>query len=410
MNDSSRNIAYIFSCFPALSEHSFYLEIEGLRQLGWNVHIFTLREGKDVGIGTEAWNKPEGFLHHESFLSWGMWLRVLRQCARHPLILLKLYILFLKKLYSTPVRFTKTLATTAKALAYIPIIKELDIRIIHGPWGEYPSVAAYVIHRMCPRIVFTMSLVAYDYDGRFPLIPDMVEASNLVFTISKERKIQIQKEWPRTNKPVTCVYHGVQLVMNHNEQKVFRQGIITVGQLLPYKGFHVLVDAMHLLQERGIDFRAKFIGGDSSRNPSYGVNLRRHVRRLGLTNLVEFTGPLPHDQVMQALSEAELFVLPSLYNDVLPNVVKEALSLKVPVIVTPTVGIGELVQHKQSGLIVPKDDPVALADAITWALQNPEDMRQMAFNGNSILTDRFDIAKTSVQRSNHFEQLLAART
>lgn len=37
LNNSSRNIAYIFSSYPNLTEHSHYLEIKGLRQLGWSV-------------------------------------------------------------------------------------------------------------------------------------------------------------------------------------------------------------------------------------------------------------------------------------------------------------------------------------------------------------------------------------
>ena len=403
LNDSSRNIAYVLSCFPVLPEYFHYLEVEGLRQLGWNVRIFTLIECD--ATGTEGWNLAEKFLHQESFLSWRLWQRVLRQCVRHPATLLRLFVLFLRRLYSKPIELAKTLAATVKALSYVPIIQELGIRIIHGAWGNYCSVAAFVIHKMCPETVFTMALVAHDYDSRFALIPDMVEASKLVFVISEERKQQVIKEWPRTQQPVACVYRGVHLVTNRNEPAV-RQGIITVGRLVPHKGLHVLIEALSILRARGIDFRAKFVGGDSPEDPSYSVNLRRQVTRLGLADQVEFTGPLPHDQVLQAVAAAELFVLPSLYCDVLPNTVKEALSLKVPVIVTPTVGIGELVQHKQSGLVVPKDDPVALADAIAWALQNPEEMRQMAIRGHSILADSFDIIKTSAQRSSYFEQLL----
>lgn len=332
-------------------------------------------------------------------------MRALGQSVRHPLTLLGLLALFFRRLYSKPIHLAKTLAAAVKALSHVPIVQELQIRIIHGPWGEYPSVAAFVMHRMCPETVFTMALLAYDYDSHFPLIPDMVEASNMVFVVSEERRRQVIEEWPRAQRPVQCVYHGVELIANDIESG-FRQGIITAGTLLPYKGLHVLIEALYMLQMHGKSVRAKFVGGDSPENPSYGVKVRRQVTRLGLTDQAEFTGPLPHDQVLQAIAASEIFVLPSLYNDVLPNVVKEALSLKVPVIVTPTVGIGELVQHKQSGLIVPKDDPTALADAIAWALRNPEEMREMALRGHSILAGKFDIVSTSAQRSDYNAQLL----
>jgi glycosyltransferase involved in cell wall biosynthesis len=403
LSDSSRNIAYVLSSFPVLNEYFYYLEVEGLRQLGWNVHIFTLLE-RDA-TGTEEWNLPEGYLHRQSFLSWRLWQRVLGQCVRHPLVLFGFLVLFSRRLYSKPTQLAKTLAATVKALSYVPIIQELDIRIIHGAWGQYPGVIAFVMHKMCPKAVFTIALGAYDYESHFALIPDMVEASKLVFVISEERKRQVIEEWPRTQRPVVCVYRGVQLVTDHNEHGV-RRGIITVGQLASYKGLHVLIEALSTLRARGIDFQARFVGGSSSSDPSYSGKLERQVVRLGLADQIEFTGPLPHDQVLRAIDTAELFVLPSLFSDQLPNAVKEALSLRVPVIVTPTVGIDELVQNKKSGLIVPKDDPVALADAIAWALQNPEQMQQMALRGHSTLADKFDINKTSAQRSGCYEQIL----
>ena len=165
-----------------------------------------------------------------------------------------------------------------------------------------------------------------------------------------------------------------------------------------------------MLRARGVVLRAKFVGGDTLFHPLQGIKVRKQARRWGLTDQIEFMGPLPHDQVLQAVATAELSIFPSLYSDVPPNVVKEALSLKVPVIVTPTLGMGELVQHGHSGLIVPKNDPAALADAIAWALQNPKEMQRMALGGYSILANKFDIAETSVQRSDYYEQLLARPT
>lgn len=364
-----------------------------------------MREDKGGELGTQEWDIQEEFLHQDSFLSWRMWLKVLGQCVLHPFTSLRLLSLFLKRLYSNPVQFAKTLGVAAKALSFLPDIEELDISIIHAPWGEYPSVAAFVMHRMCPKIGFTMSLIAYDYDSRFALVPDMVESSMRIFVNSEERKRQVIEEWPRTNQPVSCVYHGVNLV-THNIDNSIRYGIITVATLAPYKGLHILIESLNILKSRGIDVQTKIIGRDSPEDPLYSVNLRRQARKLGLVDQIEFTGPLHHEQVLQAMASAELFVLPSLYNDVLPNAIKEALSLKLPVIVTPTVGIGELIQNKQSGLIIPKNDPVALADAIDWALQKPEAMDQMAILGHSIVVDKFDIKKTSAQRSNFYEQLL----
>jgi glycosyltransferase involved in cell wall biosynthesis len=91
------------------------------------------------------------------------------------------------------------------------------------------------------------------------------------------------------------------------------------------------------------------------------------ARELG--PLVHFRGSLASDQVNHAFLRASLFALPCRIaangdRDGMPTVLGEAMVRGLPVITTDLVGIPELVQHLETGWLVPPDDPTALATAI----------------------------------------------
>jgi glycosyltransferase involved in cell wall biosynthesis len=143
--------------------------------------------------------------------------------------------------------------------------------------------------------------------------------------------------------------------------------IITVAALEERKGLDILFRAVATLA--GFDFRVEVLGDGSRR-----LELEALVADLRLQDKVSFRGRLSHPEVSHALAQSHIFVLPSRREGV-PNALIEAMASALGCIASTADGIPELIANGQNGLLVPKEDPVALAKAITIFAQD-ETFRQ----------------------------------
>lgn len=140
--------------------------------------------------------------------------------------------------------------------------------------------------------------------------------------------------------------------------------LLYVGNLLPVKGPDVLVEAAGHLAGRGIDFDLHVIGKGPLR-----ANLEHLAADRGLSNRVVFHGPIPHDQLPDWFRAADMLVLPSRSEGV-PNVLLEAAACGTPFVASRVGGVPEI-EHLGASRLVPREDPVALADAVQETLLHP---------------------------------------
>jgi glycosyltransferase involved in cell wall biosynthesis len=89
------------------------------------------------------------------------------------------------------------------------------------------------------------------------------------------------------------------------------------------------------------------------------------------------------------LSEIDVAVLPS-YREGAPRSLLEAAACALPIVTTDVPGCREVVQHGVNGLLVPARDAAALADAIRYLYENPEDRRRMGEAGRVRALADFD--------------------
>jgi glycosyltransferase involved in cell wall biosynthesis len=85
---------------------------------------------------------------------------------------------------------------------------------------------------------------------------------------------------------------------------------------------------------------------------------------------VRFLGPLAKEGVAELMRRADLFVLPSLHEN-LPVVLAEAMASGLPAVATRVGGVAELLDHADAGTLVAPGDPAALAEAIRARLDAP---------------------------------------
>ena len=126
------------------------------------------------------------------------------------------------------------------------------------------------------------------------------------------------------------------------------------GRLTAQKSLGVALEA--LAANDGVSLLVAGEGGERAA-------LERRVAELGLGDRVRFLGPLPRRAVLELFRAADASVLSSSWEN-FPHSVVEALAAGTPVLATAIGGVAEVVRDGENGLLVPADDPPALAGAI----------------------------------------------
>ena len=167
--------------------------------------------------------------------------------------------------------------------------------------------------------------------------------------------------------------------------------MLAVGRLVAMKGFYFLLQACRLLKDRGVAFNCIIIGDGEEKS-----TLLRKSIEFGVEDVVTFQGAVVQERVMQFLQEASVFVLPSIITDDgrrdgIPVALMEAMAMELPVISTNIVGIPELIEDGNEGLLVEQRNPSELAAALEFLLENEHVRKRMGRNGRQKIIDRFNI-------------------
>jgi len=170
--------------------------------------------------------------------------------------------------------------------------------------------------------------------------------------------------------------------------------IVFVGRLEWEKGIHVLIDAASLVD-----------AASSVRFTIAGTGTRvEHLREQASDNpAIEFVGPVADAEVRGLYSRAAAVVVPSLYEP-FGLVALEAAAVGAPLIVSDTGGLAEIVTTGRTGLVVPANDPVALAGAIDSVIADPAAARRRAVALSSELPDRFAWSRIAERTIDAYER------
>lgn len=150
----------------------------------------------------------------------------------------------------------------------------------------------------------------------------------------------------------------------------------TMGRMVEKKGFGILCDALATLKSQGVSFNA-VIAGDGAGRP----RLKRQIRSLGLDDNVRLTGWVDGKAAKDAFwTSIDIFCLPSLHEP-FGIVLLEAWAAGKPVITTDTEGPCAIAADNVDAIIVPRNNPDAMAQSVRLLLQHPEKAHALAING-----------------------------
>ena len=239
------------------------------------------------------------------------------------------------------------------------------IEHIHAPWACGCATAAWFSSRLT-TIPFSFTIRAWDI---YPPDSLIQEKTRDALFIRSETQYNIDYLTKLTGCPAEklhLTYNGVPITSVKEGPAELRPPykLLAVGRLVGKKGYEHLIAACALLKEKEIEFHLDIIGDGNRMGP-----LTRLCRSLDLCSHVSFPGFLPYDQVPDYYQQADIFIMPCVIDssgdrDGIPTVLLEALMNHLPVITTPVSGIPELIEDGVTGLLVPPENPEAIADAV----------------------------------------------
>jgi glycosyltransferase involved in cell wall biosynthesis len=172
-----------------------------------------------------------------------------------------------------------------------------------------------------------------------------------------------------------------------------------ISRLVPQKGLEYFLEAARKISDQRGDAVFLVVGEGELEE-----TLRRRAADLGLADRVRFLGAR-HD-VAEYYRSFDVFVLSSLWEGQ-PIALIEALAMRRPTVATVTSGSPEVVQDGRTGLLVPPKDPGALAAAVLWFLDHPDEAGEMARRGRTFVEEHFTEERMIARTLDVYRELLA---
>lgn len=201
-------------------------------------------------------------------------------------------------------------------------------------------------------------------------------------------------QWPETR--VSKIWNGIapaRIAPSRSPDEVRHdlnapqeaQIVCNVGNVTSRKAQEILVEAMAAVSA-DVPVAKCWIAGGLKHEPATAEMIQETIDARGLKECVQLLGP--RRDVPDLLAACDVFVLSS-RQEGFPITILEAMAARKPVVATAVGGCAEAVVDGETGLIVPPEDPDALAEALTYVLTHPDEARQMGKAGRQRVEENF---------------------
>ena len=226
-----------------------------------------------------------------------------------------------------------------------------------------------------------------------------------IIVCSQYMRQEVQRVFQSPEDKVDVVYNGIRPEKKHHasgfDRQEFRRRfaedtekiIYYVGRMTYEKGISVLLNAApQIIAAMEGKVKLFIIGGGNT------DRLQFQADSLNIREKCHFTGFMSDDDLDKFQTIADCAVFPSLYEP-FGIVALESFAARVPVVVSNTGGLPEVVTHNQTGIITRANDPHSLTEGILQVLQRPELCQDLVQNAYKSISERFswdDLARQTV--------------
>ena len=397
----NHRVAYLVKRFPRLSETFVLNEVLELKRQGIDLLLYALMDPEEALVDPQAGDLAANvqYLHdvRDRLRSWLVLLAgSLAQAGACPTGALRVVACWL--------RHHRSRASLRHAVEGLWLARDLRRRAIthlHAHFAHSPAAVAHMA-RLAGGPPFSFTAHAKDlYTTPARHIRERARAAEFVLTCTGANRRYLASLSYETATEV--IYHGTDTDRFHPCGRHPQPGrILSVGRLVPKKGFDCLIDALGGLKAVGVPFDCRIVGG----GPLHG-RLWERIVKIGLEDRVQILGARLQEELVAEYQHAALFVLAPVQTedgdrDGIPNVLVEAMACGVPVISTRLSGIPELIEHAKEGLLVEPGDHEGLAQAIRRVLDDRSLALSLAAAGRSKVERLFDVRRNAEEVASLF--------
>lgn len=408
VNSTPPPMAYLVSCYPAVS-HTFILrEIQGLRALGHTIFTASINKPDRALEAMEAYEKQEAentfFVKAQGAL--GAMMAMLYWWIRSPGGLWRTLHLGLG--LGKNGSWLYGLAYVAEAALVARWMRQHELQILHVHFGNASATVGVLVKRLIHCHLSYTIHGPDEFDDVFgQRLPLKMQEADSVVCISQFAKGQLMRishpdNWSKLKvcrlgvDPAQFTYSVRQLNKSPVE-------LLCVGRLSSAKAQILIVQACAHLRDEGLDFALTMVGDGPDRS-----RIEQAIACLKLERQVQLTGSLNQEAVRAHFARADIFVLASLAEGI-PVVLMEAMSSGVPCVSTPVNGIPELIEHGRTGLLATPGDVPSLTAQLRRLIQEPELRSTLAEAAHAKVLADFDLNRNVAQLGRIFTGFVAGR-
>jgi glycosyltransferase involved in cell wall biosynthesis len=384
-------LGYLYSRYPVLSQTFCDAEMLALERLGFELEIgsvypplTSLRHEHIACLrGTIHYAPPQEILKisEKNAKTNGNWPRDLVE--RH------------ERKYGSGVKAEQR---ARNALYFADHFKRHGVDHVHVHFANRAAHTAMFLKEIS-GIPFSVTAHGQDFMkdlGNDDLLREICAAAEFVAAETDYSRDLLRQRCPDSR--IHRVYNGMDLTRfsapHYEMSGNAAPRIISIGRLVAFKGFDYLIDACAELVRRGLEFTCEIIGDGPLRG-----DLEARIRKLNLSDRVHLLGSLSQAVVLEKLRSADIFALASVTDiqgasDVFPTVIIEAMAAARPVVSTRLAGIPESIVHGETGLLVPPEDTMALAEALGRLIQDAKLRLHYGRAGRERIEQHFQIEHT----------------
>ena len=393
-------LGMILKGYPRISETFISNEILLLEQLGFRVHIFSMRQPRET-FSHASVRRIEAAV---DYLPERM-LPKLPQLVRENLLLAaQAPVRYRQALKMACTRFLRTRrsATLKHLLQAGFLVRRLlpgsGVAHLHAHFAHSPTSVA-LFAGLLGGLPFSFTAHAKDiYTSHPQQLAEKIARARFVVTCTRYNRRYLQRLASTCRTPIDCVYHGIDVrrfsagtspgAGEARPHSPYR--LLTVARLTPKKGLPTVFKALVWLRARSVPFEHVLIGDGEARAEILG-----HLRSLQLESAVRWLGTQPHDVVLKHYRRADLFLLGCEVaangdRDGIPNVLLESMAMGVPVVATRVSAIPELVQDQAGGLLVAPRNPAEMGGAALRLLTDHGLRQRVIARGRQRVRQHFD--------------------
>lgn len=363
-------VAYLTNQYPAVSHTFIRREIRGVEAHGCEILRFAVRPSPGPLMDPADHEELEKTVHLLGMPKPKLLAIATGAIARHPIRAARGFMASVVLGAKSLAGRRRHLFYWVEALAFARLCVKADVRHVHVHFGTNACTVA--------MLAKNMGGPGYSFTVHGPDEFDAVEGHNLrqkiehaefVVAISDFCRSQLQRwsdpaHWDKLHV-VRCTVGPTFLdappIWEHDPRTV-----VTVGRLSAQKSQLILVEAIGLLKDRGVDAKLVLVGDGELRDMVQGAIAER-----GVGDRVTLTGSLDEAGVRSNILGARGLVMSSSAEG-LPTVLMESLAMRRPVISTAIAACGELVKPGENGWLVSAGRADAVADAIEELLDLDE--------------------------------------